>query len=268
VRFKLLVTGWNCAALLPRCVRSIARQIESAYDVCLVDDASDDPHQAATIQAAARQYGWQHILNPERRGALYNQYQAVQRLRPEENDVLVFLDADDRLAHDGVLQRLRHYYERYRPLLTYGSYHCDPPDTDVTPARNFPATVVQTNSYRSFSARDDPDAIWFNHLRTVRYSLFRELGPSDFTFADGSWFMACCDTAVMVPCLELAGGRHLMIPEQLYTYTRDNLLSDCRVSHNAIAAAHQRIFHELPVKPPLLPLTQPTILPAASENCA
>lgn len=268
MRFKLLVTGWNCAALVPRCLQSIVHQTDLAYDVCLIDDASDDPRQAAIMQAAARRYGWRHIVNSRRRGALYNQYQAVLRLQPEPDDVLVFLDADDRLAHEGVLQRLRHYYERYGPLLTYGSYHCDPPDTAVTPARNFPAAVVEANAYRRFSARDDPDAIWFNHLRTVRYSLFRELEPSDFTFVDGSWFTACCDTAVMVPCLELAGGRHLMIPELLYTYTRNNPLSDCRVGLEAIAASHQRIFHELPAKSPLLPLTQPTILPAASEACA
>jgi hypothetical protein len=125
---------------------------------------------------------------------------------------------------------------------------------------NFPDPVVFNNDYRRFSARDDPDPIWFNHLRTVTFELFGRLGPTDFTFADGTWFMACCDTAVMVPCLEMAAGRHLMIPEIMYIYTRDNPLSDCRIHEAAVTAAHDRIFHELPPKAPLGPIIRPPTL--------
>jgi hypothetical protein len=54
--------------------------------------------------------------------------------------------------------------------------------------------------------------------------------------------MACCDTAIMLPCLELADGRHLMILEVLYFYTRDNPLIDCRNNQTAIDAAHESAF--------------------------
>lgn len=265
MRFKVVVTGWNCARFVPRCVQSIARQSDTAHDVCLVDDASDEPEQAPLMREAARRFGWLHIINRRRRGALYNQYQAVRRLQPKRRDVIVFLDADDRFAGDHTLRRLRHYYESYQPLVTYGSYDCDPSDTAVTPALNFPADVVRSNAYRSFSARNDPDAIWFNHLRTVTFELFSRLQVSDFTCTDGTWFRACCDIAVMVPCLEMAGGRHLMIPEVLYTYTRNNPLSDCFVNHYEIEMAHRRILSELPAKQPLLPIVQPVVLPQSKE---
>ncbi len=156
---------------------------------------------------------------------------------------------------------------QYRPLLTFGSYECDPRDDAVTPAMNFPDRVVAANAYRQFSARDDPDAIWVNHLRTVTYELLGRLLPDDFTFADGTWFMACCDTAIMIPCLEMAAGRHLMIPEVLYIYTRNNPLSDCRISEDAVSAAHRRIFHELRPKAPIGPIVRPVILrPAVKEH--
>src|ERR1700735_5569952 len=271
VRFKIIVTGWNCPQYVRRSLGSVAGQTDTGYDVCVVDDASDrrscagsqtEPGGQAEVMAEiCTRHGWQFVANPVRRGALSNQYHAVQLLEPEPADVVVFLDADDRLAHPNVLRRLRSYYTRYRPLLTFGSYRCDPHDDAVTPAMNFPERVVATSDYRRFSARNDANPIWFNHLRTVTYELFGRLTPADFTFADGTWFMACCDTAVMVPCLEMAAGRHLMIPEILYIYTRDNTLSDCRINATAVAAAHRRIFRELMPKAPVGPVVRPFILP-------
>jgi glycosyltransferase involved in cell wall biosynthesis len=267
VRFKVVITGWNCARFVNRCLNSVARQTDSAFDVCVVDDASDGPEQAAIMRTACAAHGWRFIGNRRRRGALRNQYEAVHVLDPAPEDVVVFVDADDRLAHDDVLRRLRSYYECYEPLMTYGSYRCDPSDHEVTPAMNFPVDVVAANGYRRFSARDDPDAIWFNHLRTVTFGLFERLRPAeDFTFPDGSWLMACCDTAVMVPCLELAAGRHLLIPEVLYVYTRNNPMSDCRIGQHEIERAHHRIFHEMRPKDPLAFITAPAAVPDAGVS--
>jgi glycosyltransferase involved in cell wall biosynthesis len=208
------------------------------------------PRQPELIQRFCEARGWAYIFNEERRGALYNLYQAAHVLEPELEDVIVFVDADDRLIKRDSLSRLRWYYEEYGPLLTYGSYVCDPPDDFVTPAMNFPDDIVRENAYRRWTARDDPDATWFNHLRTMRFHLFDRLRPErDFQFPDGRWFMACYDTATMVPALELAGGRHLMIPEVLYLYTRDNPLSDCRASLHEIEEAHRQIFGRPPLEP-------------------
>jgi len=247
MRFKILMPGWNCFPYLDRSLRSVAGQRDEAFDVCVVDDASPDPRQPEFVAEFCRQQGWLYVLNDRRRGALYNLYHAAQLLDPVPEDVIVFVDADDRLIHPHVLAQLRWYYEKYQPLITYGSYRCDPPDDNVTPALNFPDWVIDANAYRAFSARDDPDAIWFNHLRTMRFEIFNLLDPvSDFTFDDSQWFMACYDTAIMVPSFELAGGRHLMIPEALYLYTRDNPLSDCRVSTAEVEAAHKAIFARPP----------------------
>ncbi|MFI5796303.1 glycosyltransferase family A protein [Streptomyces sp. NPDC051677] len=259
MRFKILMPGWNCYPYLERSLRSVAAQTDPAFDVCVVDDASDDPRQAKFITDFCADQGWMSVVNEERRGALYNLYHAARLLEPEPEDVIVFVDADDRLIHPRVLERLRWYYDTYRPLLTHGSYICDPRDDLVTPALNFPDEVVATNAYRAFTGRDDPDATWFNHLRSMRYELFAQLTPEDFTFDNGEWFMACYDTAIMVPAFELAGGRHLMIPEVFYLYTRDNPLSDCRASTAEVDTAHQVIFSR-PPKQPLGPIVRPTVL--------
>jgi glycosyltransferase involved in cell wall biosynthesis len=267
VRFKVVIASRNSMPWLPRALASVARQTDEAVDVCVVDDASDDPRQAAFVERYATEHRWAHILNDRRRGALYNQYQAVRRLQPAPEDVIVFVDGDDRLASDGALTRLRGYYAP-DVLMTYGSYICDPPDPRVMPAREFPEWVVAENAYRAFSARDDPDPIWFNHLRTVRYELFSRLEPAlDFTFDDGTWFPVCCDTAVMVPCFEMAGGRYLHIPELLYAYTRNNPLSDCWTHGEEVERTHHHIFHVLTPKEPTLPIRRPArIQPEADPD--
>jgi glycosyltransferase involved in cell wall biosynthesis len=265
MRFKIVMPGWNCLPYLERSLRSVANQRDDAFDVCVIDDASDDPRQPEFIADFCRRQGWRYVLNEHRRGALYNQVHALQLLDPRPSDVVVFVDADDRLIHRDVLSRLRYYYRTYEPLLTHGSYRCDPVDELVTPALNFPDKVIDTNAYRAFTARDDPDATWFNHLRTMRWELFSLLDPArDFTYDDGRWFEACYDTAIMVPSFELAGGRHLMIPEVLYLYTRDNPLSDCRASTSHIKAVHDVIFNRPPLDP-IGPIVRPTILTVRSH---
>ena len=183
-----------------------------------------------------RNAGWRFIRNETHQGALFNHVAAVKVLSPEPEDVIVSVDADDRLSHAHALTRLRAYYELYQPLLTYGSYRCDPEDLRVTPARHLPDEVILANAYREFCSReDDPDPIWFNHLRSLKHELFARLEPPvDFMHADGSWLKTCYDLAITIPALKMAAGRYLLLPDVLYIYTRDNPLSDCYINGHII----------------------------------
>lgn len=260
MRFKVLVAARDCVPYLDASLAALAAQTDPAFDVCVVDDASEDPAQWPLIRDRCRREGWLAVRRDHPRGALYNQYDAAHRLEPGPADVLVFYDGDDRFSSPASLARLRTWYERHDPLVTYGSYRCHPADPWVTPAQELPRDVIAQGTYRAFSARRDPDAIWFNHLRSVRWSVFSLLDPArDLCLPDGSWFTVCCDTAVMVPCLELAGGRHRFIPDVLYTYTRDNPRSDCRIHVDEVEVVHARIFATEPYAP-LDPITIPELL--------
>jgi hypothetical protein len=182
---------------------------------------------------------------------------AVGALSPEPQDVIVSVDADDRLSNPAALSTVRAYYERFQPLLTYGSYVPDPEDWRVMPAKHLPDEIVLQNAYRAFSGRVDDDPIWFNHLRTLKHDLFARLDPVvDFMHADGSWFETCYDLAITIPALELASGRHLMLPEVLYIYTRDNPRSDCYLNSNIVERDKARIFSIQP-KTPLFDIRVP-----------
>jgi glycosyltransferase involved in cell wall biosynthesis len=251
VRFKLVMAGRDCYQFVSRSCESVVNQTDEMFDVCVVDDASTDLRQPDSLQAFCRDTGWQFIRNETHRGSLFNHVAAVNAMSPEPEDVIVSVDADDRLSDPQALARLRSYYEVYHPLLTYGSYRCEPEDPDVMPARHLPDDVILANAYRAFSARTDlPDPIWFNHLRTVKLSLFAKLDPRvDFRHEDGSWFNTCYDLAITIPSLEMAAGRYLMVPDILYIYTRNNPLSDCYVNTHLIERDKARIFSLSPKEP-------------------
>lgn len=259
MRFKIVMAGRDCFQFVPRSLQSVAEQLDEAFDVCVIDDASTDFRQPEFMQAFCRQAGWQFISNSSHQGALFNHVAAVAAMSAEPEDVIVSVDADDRLNGPDALSILRRYYQRYQPLLTYGSYRPDPEDWRVMPARHLPEEVIRANSYRAFSARDTggEDPIWFNHLRTVKQELFQLLDPDvDFRHPDGSWLKTCYDLAITIPSLELAAGRHLMLPEVLYLYTRDNPRSDCYINGTQIARDKAHIF-SLAAKQPLGPIVVP-----------
>jgi len=258
IRFKIVMAGRDCFQFVERSLDSVARQRDDAFDVCVVDDASENLRQPDLMQDFCRDVGWSFIRNEDHRGALHNHVAAVQLMSPEPEDVIISVDADDRLSRPDALTRVRGYYELYQPLLTYGSYRCDPEDLRVQPAKHLPDEIVLTNAYRAFSAReDDPDPVWFNHLRTLKHHLFSRLDPSiDFVHADGSWLKTCYDLAITIPALELSAGRYLMLPDVLYIYTRDNPLSDCYVNEHITKEDKARIF-SLPPKQPLSEIVVP-----------
>jgi glycosyltransferase involved in cell wall biosynthesis len=264
MRFKVVMAGRDCLRFVERSLESVAAQTDEAVDVCVIDDASEDPRQPDLMLAFCRRQGWHFVRNEQHQGALFNHVAAVNALSPDGDDVIVSVDADDRLSDPGTLSRVRAYYQRYDPLLTYGSYCCDPEDWRVAPAKHLPDEVIRAGAYRAFSAReDDPDPIWFNHLRTLRHNLFARLDPAvDFRHPDGSWLTTCYDLAITIPALELASGRHLMLPDILYIYTRNNPRSDCYVHQDVIRGDKAHIFslapktplYEIRVPPRLSPL--------------
>lgn len=76
----------------------------------------------------------QHILN------------GPTELKPD--DVLLWLRANERLAHDGVLGRLAHVYTEHQSVwATYGNMQTEPP-VATWPQASFPPDVWQTRAFR------------------------------------------------------------------------------------------------------------------------
>lgn len=249
MNYKIVVAAYNCGDLIERCLKSIEVQNHPNFDVCIVDDASDDVRMRHVISEYAERNGWTAFFNEENMGALYNHCMAIDAICSDPEDVIVFVDGDDALAHNRVLKRLDSYYDKDVDL-TYGQYRSVPYSATCSLAQPFPNSVIADNSYRQF-ARSKHGGLLTNHLRTFKYKLYQRMDPEiDFKNRFGYWYQTCTDTAMMIPALEIAGpGKHRFIREVLYLYTSDNPISDWRVNLKYIDENHKDILHRNPPKP-------------------
>jgi glycosyltransferase involved in cell wall biosynthesis len=253
MRFKIISVGWDCADLLDRTLHSISRQDWSAYDVVIVDDATEDPRQAKRIKEWCLDQGsrWRAVFNTTRRGPVVNQMKAIALSKPADDDVIVWLDLDgDRFAHPGVLEILADAYEDRTTMMTYGTYKPIPDPGYPVPVGPYPLSVIVDNAYRADTLANGPR---WNHLRTMRGDVVKAIPRDQFTWRDGRFYEHGADYVYMTCGLELAGGRHKWIPEVLCLYNAANPRAD-NICHPVDT---NRCVGDFLQRPPLQPLEVP-----------
>jgi hypothetical protein len=145
------------------------------------------------------------MKNPVREAALQNAWDIWVELPDDE--VIVWLDGDDWLAHDRALEVVAAAYQA-GAWLTYGQFM--QPDGTVGFASRYPAgSLVRKMDWRA------------THLKTFRAGLVKKIDPKDLHKPDGSWCDLAIDHAVMYPLLEMAGERYACIDKIVCTYNFD-----------------------------------------------
>jgi glycosyltransferase involved in cell wall biosynthesis len=244
MRYKLIVAGYNCFDYAQRCLDSIASQTLKNYDVCVVDDASTDERLAPMLEAYCATKGWLFLHREENAGALRSQYEGIQLLAPEDGDVIVWVDLDDALSSERSLEILDSYYDD-DTLMTYGTYQSVPYSETCPPVLRYPEECEQRNEYRNMRKW----GLLYNHLRTVKWDIFKRLNvETDFMY-QGEWMALAADTAVMIPCLEMASGRYKVIPEVLYNYSSDNPISEWRKAPAGTDDMHAHLMNAKKKRP-------------------
>lgn len=240
MKFYIVCAYRNRPDLLERCIASIQAQTDTDYDVLLADDASDEPMKHVAIPD-----GWYRWVQPTRIGVLGNQVTMIEGIGMSPEDVLVFLDGDDRFAHPGVLAHLRQVYTD-DVWLTYGSYEPDPPHEGCSPAYEIPPDVLRrVGGYRRWQRGHQ--TAW-NHLRTMRRFVFDAIPGSHFMLK-GEWLPAGADYAIMTPAIELAGHHSRFIPETMVLYTSDRPDAEWRTLSDEIAAGRRYTASHKPLRP-------------------
>lgn len=247
MRFWVVVAFRNRADLLHGSLRSIGEQLDEDFGVLIGDDASDDPDVPMELEIySALHPDWYIHQRPKRLNVIGNQVSLIRSVDMAPEDVIVFLDGDDRFAHPHVLELLRQIYEDPMVDLTYGSYRPDPPDAGCLMARPIPTDVCEKKGgYRAW-ARGHGTA--WNHLRTFRRRIFDAI-PESHMKAQGRWLEGGADFAMMNPALELAGGRHRFIEDVLVIYTSDRLDAEWRSQTPGIKFTHRYIRRQRPLMP-------------------
>jgi len=211
--FKVIIPAYNSEKWIFKTIKSVLEQEYGNYECIVSDDISTDrTYELASSLGSDKLSVYK---NEEKKYALKNIYDSVQRSNPKPEDVIVVLDGDDWLTSNHVLSKLNEYYSRDKCMVTYGSFVQYPQGSVGQEASEYPKEVISSNSYRTDTWRA-------SHLKTFKHSLWSKVKEEDMKDEDGKFYEISYDQAMMLPLLEMAGEKAKYIPEVLYVYNTGN----------------------------------------------
>jgi glycosyltransferase involved in cell wall biosynthesis len=274
--FRIITPFFNAGSLLDDNVRMLRRQSWRDFHCVLVDDCSTDDSANIVRAAIAGDSRFDLVSNTVKHYALGNAVQAISRLRPASDDVIVLLDGDDRLFAADALERVAAVYGRHDCWLTYGSFtgyddglrdpSCAPYAPEVIRANRFRRADWRASHLKTFRAH-----LWAHvdevSLRTTDEELRRVMArvvltgrvrvawqmarirAADLLDPTGRWFRRCYDKAVMYPLLELAGEHARFVPDVLYRYNPARRRGQARSAQLAQRATRAVLTERPPLEP-------------------
>lgn len=202
-KFIILVTEYNTAKYIGKCLDSVLCQRYQNYDVIVMDDCSTDG-----TQDIVKTYPFYLISNkPKQKYPIRNFIEGITLYAKDPEDIIIFLSGDDYLASNDVLQYLNEQYQD-DTWITYGNFipisgrygpYCKP--------------IPDTRTYRESGQ-------WLaSHLITCKKWLWDKIDDSDLRYKDGEYPNHSFDRAFIYPLVEMAGLKHSKFIEKiLYVY--------------------------------------------------
>jgi len=217
----VVIPSYNNARWYKQNLDSIFVQDYSNYKIIYTDDCSrDNTHELVKRYVEERGFQDKVVLigNQVRKGALENQYNMTYMCK--DDDIVLFLDADDWLAHHGVFKLLNSIYADSNIWMTYGQFQIFP-SGEKGWCYQYSREIIEQNGFRK--AHQAP-----SHLRTFYAGLFKQIKLKDLYY-QGRFFQMTGDRAVMFPLIEMARYHVKFIPEVLYIYNMSNEINDHKV---------------------------------------
>jgi glycosyltransferase involved in cell wall biosynthesis len=227
------------------CVANISSVLDQDYEhfhVYLVDDCSSDATYALLetyLKDHPRREKVTLMRNEKQQGALYTFYTIIHSLA--DHVIVVNVDGDDQLApKKDIFSRVNGFYEHKNIWLTYGQYE-EYPSGKKGFCRGYPKDVIERNAYRTFE-------LPISHLRTYYAWLFKRIHVEDLMF-NGAFMQASYDKAIMVPMIEMSGGRFMCVQDILYIYNAINPRSHRRIRMRLQARMREYLLAQPSYKP-------------------
>ncbi|VAW60670.1 hypothetical protein MNBD_GAMMA10-2909, partial [hydrothermal vent metagenome] len=176
MKFHIIMVMFNVEPWIDENIQSLKGQTFKDFQVVLVDDLSTDKTVTKVQQAIKGDSRFSLIVNREKKYKAHNVVSAIGASCAQDEDVVLLVDGDDRLAHGNVLQILYDVYKKQDCWMTYGSYTY----TDGTrhkSCRPYRQKIIENNSYRKTH--------WLaSHLKTFKFKLWKQLGNDVFKITD------------------------------------------------------------------------------------
>lgn len=244
VKFYIVSVMYNAQNEVLEHIDMLKRQTYQGFHCVPVDDMSTDQSVSVASQAIDGGPIFSLIVNSEKKYKVRNVVDALASVSPDDEDVVLIVDGDDRLAHEGVLQKVLDVYKNKNALLTYGS-HLNDKGERADMCRAYSDKVIRGNAFRR--------AKWHaSHLKTFKYKLFKKFRFADLKITpqelkqtlkktlfkarfkrwlnwrhikldellepSGQYIRRMDDKVLFFPMLEMAGNRAVFIEEILYIY--------------------------------------------------
>jgi glycosyltransferase involved in cell wall biosynthesis len=239
----VIIPSYNNATWYTKNLDSVINQEYENYRIIYIDDNSSDGTVSKVAQyikdkgCAAR---CTLIANKSNAGAMANIYNAVHTCA-HDDEIVITLDGDDWLAHNGVFEVINKAYADPQVWMTYGNYTHWPQQSFGSTCGELPQVVIDQHAYRRYPWKT-------SHLRTFYAWLFKKIKKEDLCDTAG-FYRVTWDQAFMFPMLEMAAGRWHYIPDILYVYNVQNPLNDFKVRLRQQLAAEREIRSKTPYQP-------------------
>ncbi len=237
--FVILIPSYNNEKYCVANIHSALNQNYENYRIIFINDCSSDKTLELVTNETSSFSKIVIINNKERKLALANIYHTIHN-EIEDDEIVVTLDGDDRLAHPNVLNHLNKIYSERDIWLTYGQYQ-EQRSCKKGFAGPIPEKIVQSNSFRKHPALP-------THLRTFYAWLFKHIDLNDLQ-KNGQFYSMSWDSACMLPMIEMARDHFTFIPEILYIYNDNNPLSDHQIDQKVQFAINQEIRNKPAYQP-------------------
>jgi glycosyltransferase involved in cell wall biosynthesis len=222
-KMKVLVPFRNVRAYLRECVDSITSQHYDHVEVFLLDDGSSD----RSLDAIGDHERVNKIRFDAPRGVSHNAASFLRQAPFGDEDVIVFVDGDDRLIGADVFTVIDNLYQD-GALVTYGSYV----RSDGTHGFCHPHWPAEFRCLRAAPFKA-------GHLKTFKYGVYKQLlaqDPAEDAFKDelGRYLPMSSDVALMLPMMEIAGPERVAFNYRVVYFYRLHRRND-----HATAAGHE-----------------------------
>lgn len=244
MKFHIITAMYNVEDWIDENINILKDQSYTNFQAILVDDRSSDDTINLVRAAIQGDDRFRLIVNQEKKFKARNVVEAIEAANPDDEDVIVMVDGDDRLANKDVLKKLEAVYRKNGCWMTYGSF-CDSQGIRFNRCGPYKKHVIKNNRYRH--------TCWLGfHLKTFKFNLWTKLNMDIFQVtnseirwalvralsrlqfrrwyhwknitaeilhdASGKFIRRVDDKAFSFPMLEMSGDRACFVDEVLYLF--------------------------------------------------
>jgi len=202
-KFKIIIPSYNNESWVEPNLASIINQTYTNYDILYINDASTD-NTLEKVNGIVKDYelsNFKIITNPKnkKRGFNISPFNIhIKDYMDNDEDIIVFIDGDDWLSDNDVLDNLNNFYNQNDSWMTYGGMYCYPSGNIANPQNTeYSNEVHNKNLYRK-------DLWRASHLRTFKWHLYKKMDKKDLIHQKtGKYYFHAEDLSTSFPCLEM-----------------------------------------------------------------